>query len=96
MEIRLSEKALNWFKQEMEVEKGDFIRFYARYGGSSPFHEGFSLGMTRAQPHEIGTETVVGNIHFYIEKTDEWFFNGHHLVVDVADSSDELTYSYEK
>lgn len=47
MEIRLSEKALTWFKQEMEVEKGDFIRFYARYGGSSPFHEGFSLGMTR-------------------------------------------------
>ncbi len=96
MEIRLSEKALNWFKQEMEVEKGDFIRFYARYGGSSPFHEGFSLGMTREQPHEIGIESVMEDIHFYIEKSDEWFFNDHHLVVDVADSSDELTYSYEK
>ena len=95
MEIRLSEKALTWFKQEMEVEKGDFIRFYARYGGSSPFHEGFSLGMTREQPHEIGIETVVEDIHFYIEKSDEWFFNEHHLVVDVDNSSDELRYSYE-
>ncbi|MGA4518385.1 HesB/YadR/YfhF family protein [Solibacillus silvestris] len=95
MEIKLSEKALNWFKQEMEVERGDFIRFYARYGGSSPFHEGFSLGMTREQPHEIGVETVVEGIHYYIEKSDEWFFNEHHLVVDVDNSSDELRYSYE-
>ena len=52
--------------------------------------------MTREQPHEIGVETVVEGIHYYIEKSDEWFFNEHHLVVDVADSSDELTYSYEK
>lgn len=96
MEIKLSEKAINWFKQEMEAEKGDFIRFYARYGGSSPFHEGFSLGMTREQPHEIGIETIVEDIHFYIEKSDEWFFNDHHLVVDADNSSDELSYSYEK
>lgn len=42
MNIALTDEALQWFKQEMEVEPGDTIRFYARYGGSSPFHEGFS------------------------------------------------------
>lgn len=96
MEIKLSNEAINWFKEEMEVENGDFIRFYARYGGSSPFHEGFSLGMNREQPHEIGSETIVENIHFYIEKSDEWFFNDHHLVVDMDQDLEELNYSYVK
>ncbi|MGN7479671.1 HesB/YadR/YfhF family protein [Solibacillus silvestris] len=96
MEIKLSEKAINWFKGEMEVENGDYIRFYARYGGSSPFHEGFSLGMTREQPHEIGIEAVIEDVHFFIEKSDEWFFNDHDLIVDVDQSNDELSYSYEK
>ena len=73
MEIKLSKEALHWFRQEMEVESGDYIRFYARYGGSSPFHEGFSLGMNREQPHEVGVETVIEDIHFYIEKSDEWY-----------------------
>lgn len=96
MEIKLSNEAFNWFKEEMEVENGDFIRFYARYGGSSPFHEGFSLGLNREQPHEIGIETIVENIHFYIEKSDEWFFNDHNLVVDMDQDSEELNYSYVK
>lgn len=96
MEIKLSNEAINWFKEEMEVENGDFIRFYARYGGSSPFHEGFSLGMNREQPHEIGIEAIVENIHFYIEKSDEWFFNDHNLVVDMDQDSEELNYSYVK
>lgn len=96
MEIKLSKEAIEWFQKEMEVENGDYIRFYARYGGSSPFHEGFSLGMNREQPHEMGIETVIHDIHFYIEKADEWFFNEHHLVVDVDVTNDELSYSYEK
>ena len=96
MEIKLSQQAIEWFKEEMEAESGDYIRFYARYGGSSPFHEGFSLGMNREQPHEIGIETVAQDIHFYIEKADEWFFNDHHLIVDVDASNDELSYAYEK
>lgn len=96
MEIKISNEALQWFRQEMEVESGDYIRFYARYGGSSPFHEGFSLGMNREQPHEIGVETVIDDIHFFIEKSDEWFFNEHHLFVGVNAENDELSYSYEK
>lgn len=96
MHIKLSKQAIEWFRHEMEVENGDYIRFYARYGGSSSFHEGFSLGMNREQPHEIGIETVVDDIHFFIEKSDEWFFNEHHLIVNVDETTDELSYSYEK
>lgn len=79
----------------MDLEQGNYVRFYARYGGSSPFHEAFSLGMNREIPHEIGVETIIDGIHFYIEKADEWFFNGHDLHVLVDPTLDELTYDYK-
>lgn len=94
MNIIVSEEAFAWFTREMEAEAGDYIRFYARYGGSSKFHEGFSLGMNRELPHEIGVETIVDGIHFYIEARDKWFFNEHDLHVHVNTALDELTYEY--
>lgn len=95
MKILIAYEAYEWFKEEMEVEPGDYIRFYARYGGSSPFHEGFSLGMNRELPHEIGVETELEGVHFYIEKADEWFFNGHNLHVSVDTAISELKYEYK-
>ncbi|MBI6864678.1 HesB/YadR/YfhF family protein [Lysinibacillus fusiformis] len=94
MKIALTNEALHWFKQEMEVEPGDTIRFYARYGGSSPFHEGFSLGMTREEPIAIGAEAVIDGVTYYIDEKDLWFFNDHNLHVDVDASLDELQYEY--
>lgn len=96
MKIVISDEALSWFKHEMDAEKGDYIRFYPRYGGSSPFHEAFSLGLNREKPHDIGVETVVDGIHFYIEKDDEWFFNEHDLYVSFDAKKEELVYHYQK
>ncbi|WP_054768422.1 HesB/YadR/YfhF family protein [Lysinibacillus parviboronicapiens] len=96
MNITLTDNALQWFKREMEVETGDTIRFYARYGGSSPFHEGFSLGMTREEPIEIGVQSVIEGITYYIEDKDLWFFNDHNLQVDIDPAMDELKYAYTK
>ena len=96
MNIVLTDEALQWFKQEMEVESGDTIRFYARYGGSSPFHEGFSIGMTREEPIEIGVKTVIDDVTYYIDEKDLWFFNDHNLYVDVDATYDELKYEYKK
>jgi uncharacterized protein YneR len=96
VEIVIKDRAMDWFKQEMEVEIGDSIRFYARYGGSSPFHEAFSLGMNREQPHQVGLSTEIDGILFYIEQDDLWFFNDHSLIVSVDAQMDELTYSYEQ
>lgn len=96
MQIIVKDRALQWFREEMEVNSGDTIRFYARYGGSSPFHEGFSLGMNREQPHEVGVQNEIDGIIFYIERADLWFFNSHNLVVSVNETFDELKYEYEK
>jgi len=96
MKIILSNEAMQWFQEEMEAQPGEYIRFYARYGGSSPLHDGFSLGVTKEEPLELSIELVAEDIHFYIETRDEWYFDGHDLHVNVDPVLKELTYSYSK
>ena len=96
MKIVLSDDALTWFKEEMEAVPGESIRFFARYGGASPLHEGFSLGVTKVDPDEAVVEVIHDGIRFYIERHDEWFFVEHDLHVNVDPALDELVYSYKK
>ncbi|TQR19499.1 HesB/YadR/YfhF family protein [Psychrobacillus vulpis] len=96
MKIFISPNALRWFKEEMEAKSGDTIRFYARYGGSSPLHDGFSIGMTMDTPVIPSVTVKNDDIMFFIEERDAWFFDGHDLYVDVDSKLDELAYSYKK
>lgn len=96
MQIIISEEALNWFKEEMEVEAGDAVNFFARYGGSSPLHEGFSLGVTKVQPDEPTVQVEKNGVLYYIERKDEWFFDGHDLIVNIDETLQEPSYEYEK
>lgn len=96
MNIRISNEAAQWFIEEMDVETGDSIRFFARYGGSSPLHEGFSLGVIREQPDEAAVETILNGVRYYVETRDLWYFDGHDLHVDVNRDLEELQYDYVK
>lgn len=96
MKILISTDAMNWFHKEMDAVKGDNIRFFARYGGSSPLHEGFSLGVTKDTPFEPAVTYKVEDILFFIEETDEWYFDGHDLYVELDTQKEELTYEYKK
>ncbi|WP_420812543.1 HesB/YadR/YfhF family protein [Planococcus salinus] len=53
MEIKISDDAIKWFQQEMEVSKGDSIRFYVRYGGSGNLQPGFSLGVAKVSRSKL-------------------------------------------
>ncbi|WP_172369167.1 HesB/YadR/YfhF family protein [Sporosarcina jiandibaonis] len=96
MKIVVSNEAVNWFKEEMEAVPGDSIRFFARYGGASPLHEGFSLGVTKENPDEVAVEKEIDGIRYYIEYRDKWYFLEHDLHVDLDSKVNELVYSYKK
>ena len=59
MNIIISEKALSWFKEEMEVNKVILFVFMHDTVVLLHFMKGFSLGMNREEPHDIGIESVV-------------------------------------
>jgi uncharacterized protein YneR len=97
MDIVISKKALQWFKDEVELKTGDKVKFYPKVYGNSPVQEGFSLGFTVDNyPIEIITAYEAEGMLFYIEERDLWFFNGHDLQVNYNEETDEVEYSYSK
>lgn len=94
MEIKISEDAFKWFNEEMEVTAGESVRFFVRYGGAG-LQPGFSLGVTKDQPHEAAIEVQKDQVTYFIEQRDLWYFDGKNLSVSVNDELDELDYSYD-
>lgn len=41
MNITINEDALNWYKEELDLESGDQVRFFVRYGGCSNVQRDF-------------------------------------------------------
>jgi uncharacterized protein YneR len=95
MNIFVNDRAADWYKEEMLLNKGDYIRFFARYGGCSTVQQGFSLGVSSEVPHQIGFEVVKDDIHYYIEEKDLWYFDGKDLYVDFNEQVNEPVFRYE-
>ncbi|WP_027409187.1 HesB/YadR/YfhF family protein [Anoxybacteroides tepidamans] len=95
MEITIQPKALAWYKEELNLQEGDFIRFFARYGGCSTAQKGFSLGIEKAAPSDPKAQTTVDGITFFIEDSDAWYFDGHNLIVRFNEQLNEPVFSLE-
>ncbi len=96
MVITITEQAIKWYKEEMELKNGDYIRFYTKFYGSSPVQETYSLGFTKEVPIDIIASTVHDGITFFVEESDLWFFDGHDLQVHYNEKNDEIEYQYSK
>nr|WP_295971309.1 HesB/YadR/YfhF family protein [uncultured Bacillus sp.] len=96
MKIIIRERAMKWFKEEMELKKGDYVRFYTQFYGSSPVQETYSLGFTKDEPIDLAVSVVMEGITFFIEESDLWYFDRHDLQVDYNEKNDEIEYQYLK
>jgi len=95
MNINIDNKALDWFSSEMNVQPGDTIRFFARYGGDSSIHSGYSLGVTKENPIQIGASVLLNDATFYVNENDLWYFANHDLAVSVNQNG-ELQFDYNE
>lgn len=96
MKIHISDQAAVWYEQEMHLKNGDYVRFFARYGGCSTVQEGFSLGISNEEPLDSGSITVKNGISYFIEEKDLWYFDNHDLFVEFNEKADEPVYKYDK
>lgn len=96
MKIQISKDAAAWYKQELGLKNGDYVRFFARYGGCSTVQSGFSLGISNEEPTDIGVKVIEDGITFYIEEKDLWYFDDHDLMIEYQVKYEEPVISYEK
>ncbi|MBM7552620.1 HesB/YadR/YfhF family protein [Thalassobacillus pellis] len=95
MIIEVTEQAANWYEEELEITGKTFIRFFVRYGGSGGLQPGFSLGIRQEEPFEPVAETEVNGVLFFIEESDEWYFDDKSLKVEYNEKWEEPEYKYE-
>lgn len=95
MKITISDKGQKWFENELGLTKGDGIRFFGKYGGSTNVHVGFTTGMSIGQPsgHTLG-QIEINGVTYFAEESDDWFFHGYDLAVDYNEQLDEPVYTY--
>ncbi|MBD1379349.1 HesB/YadR/YfhF family protein [Metabacillus arenae] len=96
MKITISEKAFNWYKDELSLNSDDNVRFFVRYGGCSTVQKGFSLGVAKDEPEEIGSDVNLNGIKFFVEDSDIWYFDGQDLFVDFDEELMEPSFDFKE
>ncbi|MDQ0193331.1 HesB/YadR/YfhF family protein [Paenibacillus wynnii] len=95
MSIVISKEAASWFKRELGVTEGGYIRLFPRYSSGGGLHPGFSLGIAIEPPARPRIETTQEGIIFYIEEQDLWYMEGYGLSVVYSEAEDDIEYKYE-
>ncbi|MFJ7747919.1 HesB/YadR/YfhF family protein [Peribacillus sp. NPDC097295] len=96
MELKVSDQASEWYIDELELPEGAYLRFYARYGGTSTVQNGFSLGIMQEEPEAIAAAHTIGTITYYVEEKDAWYFDDHDLVITLNEKSGEPEFHYKR
>ncbi|KDN59061.1 MAG: adhesin [Exiguobacterium sp.] len=90
MKINVTEEALQFFKDEMEVKSGQTVRLFAKYGGSTDLTHGFSVGVITEDIDNAAVETEADGIRFVVAEQDEWLFQGQDVNVEIR--GDEVVF----
>jgi uncharacterized protein YneR len=94
MEIHMNEETADHIINDLSADQGSHIRFFTRMGGCSTVQEGFSLGIIKDSPKRPAASLKVKDHEFFIEESDEWFFDKNDLKVNVKNG--EIEYEFIK
>ena len=93
MNLEITDKAVEWFKNELEFNEDQALRIFVRYGGEFQLKQGFSPAFT-VEPlnsSEVGFKDEKDNLPFFIDEKDLWYFEDNELLIDLNDN-EELKY----
>src|SRR5690625_3324405 len=76
VKLNISDKAVNWYKDELKTANTKYVRFFPRYGGVGGIIAGFSIGINFDRPENILASYENDGMIFFIEQSDAWYFEG--------------------
>lgn len=96
MKLTVTKKAHDWYVDEIGLEKGDGIRFFGKVYGSTEIHDNFSVAINVGTPNDPLATDIIDGITYFIEKTDDWFFEDYNFKVDYNEDLQEASYHFMK
>ncbi|KAA1040289.1 HesB/YadR/YfhF family protein [Macrococcus equipercicus] len=91
MKINLDDKAVGWFKKELDIPDNKAIRFYVRYGGDVNLKQGFSPAFTVDTVDPEGYSETQDGLTYYVDEKDLWYYEDN--VLNVTCENDEIKYT---
>ncbi|MGN7760241.1 HesB/YadR/YfhF family protein [Paenibacillus sp. 22594] len=95
MKMEISKDAAAWFKRELSLQNGAYIRLFPRYSSGGGLHPGFSLGIADEPPSRPAVQTDQAEIIFYMEEQDLWYMEGYSLSIVYSEAEDDIEYVYK-
>lgn len=92
MDLTVTQSAINLYKHEMQLQKGDFLTLFVRVGGVGS--GGFSAGVYQGKPDNEYKQKIIHDISFCVSEDDEWYFDG--MVIDYNSDKQEMTFTNHK
>ncbi|GEL07901.1 iron-sulfur cluster biosynthesis family protein [Salisediminibacterium halotolerans] len=90
MNLTITNEAVQFYKQELNLADNDTLTLYVRVGGVGS--GGFSAGLSRGRPdHSAVYKHEEQGIIFYIAEDDAWYFDG--MTIDYDADFDAVTYN---
>lgn len=97
MSLSVSPEAAKWFKEELELDAGDYIQFYVKlYGGIPTVHPNYSLGMSVGKEGTVAIKDEVEGITFYFNDDDAWFLKEYDLKIEAKNDDVEYIFNSKK
>ncbi len=90
--LQVTERAAEFYKEEMELQNGDSIRLFVRYGGGGM--DGFTIGVDRGDQHPTSVKTSVAGVDFYNNPEDDWLVDL--VTIDLSEQTGEIHLAFEK
>ncbi|HJA22527.1 HesB/YadR/YfhF family protein [Limosilactobacillus panis] len=89
MKLIVTDRAHQWFKDELGLTAGTGIKFYGKTYGYTEVHHGFSPAFTREdQPIEPVLAVEKDGVNYHVDELDEWFFKDLVTTVDYNPKTD--------
>ena len=92
MKMSITQPAAKWYIDELNLDEGDHVRFFARYGGFGGIHKGFSLAISNDSPNDPAIKIESLGVTFFVEKSDIWYFDGYDFHIKYSRKYDEVEY----
>lgn len=95
MSFKVSSEAAKWYKEEMDLQDGDYVQFYVKlYGGIPTVHPNYSLGISFGKEGTIAIQDEVEGVTFYFNDKDSWFLEEYDLAIEAK--NDDVDFVFNK
>lgn len=95
-QFTVTEEAARWYKDEMDLESGDYVQFFIKiYGGIPTGQPNYFLGLSVGKANNISVKETVEGITFFFNDRDAWFIEEQDMKVVKNEEDEETTFIFE-